>query len=526
MSVKTSFSSSRAFSFLLWLGLAVWVLALFLQKTNLAASDLGRHVMNGSVIVQTGQVFQDNHYSFTHPDYTAPNHHWLFGVIVYYLHLAGGFPLITLVVALTYWLGVVLTGLFAKQVTDSRAALLAVFLLLPVITMRVETRPEAFSVLGLSLTLLLCYRAWELTTAKSRSITAAALFVITIFWVNLHILFVLGFLVTGVYFLYAFINKSRAKIYTYGLLLLTQLTAAMLNPLGWKTILYPFQIFRDYQYPVAENQSITFFLSYHPSPVYIYLAIVLIFIAILLVLSFKKVPIRLRPTWIITSVLLLATAAMTRMSAFFQLTAIIVLAANLQLLLPRLAKRLHTTDGQLHPVKTMGLAVMIVIVLAGMIITDRLNPFGPAFGLGILPQVEGAGTFFKTHQLPGPIFNNYDIGGYLIYMLYPERRVFVDNRPEAYPGSFMRERYIAGQEQEAVWQELEDEYHFNTIFFYRHDATDWAVPFLVKRIEDESWIPIYVDGYSLILIKDTPENAPFIQKFALPKSLFSIQKNQ
>lgn len=36
--------------------------------------------------------------------------------------------------------------------------------------------------------------------------------------------------------------------------------------------------------------------------------------------------------------------------------------------------------------------------------------------------------FIKKHKLPGPIFNDYVIGGYLIWALYPDYKVFIDPR--------------------------------------------------------------------------------------------------
>ena len=175
--------------------------------------------------------------------------------------------------------------------------------------------------------------------------------------------------------------------------------------------------------------------------------------------------------------------------------------------------------------KVAMIAVTLIITIGVVASTKNVNPILPTFGAGIIDNVEDAGNFFTTQNLPGPIFNNYDIGGYLIYKLYPNHSVFVDNRPEAYPGSFMKNDYIAAQQDESVWLELEKKYDFNTIFFYRHDATDWAMPFLIRRIEDESWVPIYVDDYSLILIKQSPANKQLIDQLALPKSIFQNQKN-
>src|SRR3989344_7654629 len=123
---------------------------------------------------------------------------------------------------------------------------------------------------------------------------------------------------------------------------------------------------------------------------------------------------------------------------------------------------------------------------------------GRSIGIGLAKSVEGAGEFLKTNRVPGPVFNNYDIGGYLIFNLYPKERVFVDNRPEAYAVSFFGNTYIPAQEDDNKWKEIDERYKFNAIYFYRLDATPWAPPFLVKRIKDPKWVPVYVDNYVLI----------------------------
>jgi len=40
--------------------------------------------------------------------------------------------------------------------------------------------------------------------------------------------------------------------------------------------------------------------------------------------------------------------------------------------------------------------------------------------------------FIKKHRLPGPIFNDYMLGGYLVWALYPEYKVFLDSRSSPY----------------------------------------------------------------------------------------------
>ena len=70
------------------------------------------------------------------------------------------------------------------------------------------------------------------------------------FWVNLHIGFIFGFLILGSFILTDFKNLYKIGIVTVLL--------SLVNPFGYKVLLYPFLIFRDYGYRIVENQSISF----------------------------------------------------------------------------------------------------------------------------------------------------------------------------------------------------------------------------------------------------------------------------
>ena len=154
-----------------------------------------------------------------------------------------------------------------------------------------------------------------------------------------------------------------------------------------------------------------------------------------------------------------------------------------------------------------------------------------------MPGAEDAANFFKAQNLQGPIFNNYDNGGYLVFSLntneqgyigpvHMSLKPFVDNRPEAYPVSFFQNIYIPAQEDNAQWQQLDSQYHFNSIFFYYGDATPWGQEFLVSRVQDPNWAPVYADSYNIIFLRrDNPANAAVIKQFEIPKSRFGISAN-
>jgi len=48
--------------------------------------DLGRHLKLGEIIIQTGRVPSTNLFSYTYPQFSFINHHWLSEVIFYVLY--------------------------------------------------------------------------------------------------------------------------------------------------------------------------------------------------------------------------------------------------------------------------------------------------------------------------------------------------------------------------------------------------------------------------------------------------------
>ena len=114
------------------------------------------------------------------------------------------------------------------------------------------------------------------------------------------------------------------------------------------------------------------------------------------------------------------------------------------------------------------------------------------------------------------------MGGYLAYQLYPEYKVFVDNRPEAYPEDFFKNIYIPMQTDKKLREEIFNRYKIKTIFFTHTDQTEWAQAFIESVYNDASWKLIYLDEGVLIFSKQ--DTLPDTRKDdALIKAL--IQKN-
>jgi hypothetical protein len=134
------------------------------------------------------------------------------------------------------------------------------------------------------------------------------------------------------------------------------------------------------------------------------------------------------------------------------------------------------------------------------------------FGLHIPVGHQRAVDFYREAGIRGPIFNNFDIGSYLIWKL-PEERVFIDGRPEAYPSEFIQETYIRAQEREDVWERVLEEYELNAVFWNTRDITPWSYTFMARLQQDPAWVRVYDDGSIRILVRDLLQNAAIIAQY-------------
>jgi len=271
---------------------------------------------------------------------------------------------------------------------------------------------------------------------------------------------------------------------------------------------------------LIENQSLFFMQKRFSSPVYVYFefAFVLAVESFVFLLVDGKIK---EGLWKIILILFFGALSMKVVRGFplFGLFFAPVVAENLY---DGIWRRFELRQNFLNGI------VMVLsasILLFGLVIERGLfSPIDGRTGLGLIKNINASAEFFKDNALKGPVFNNYDIGGYLIYHLFPKEKVFVDNRPEAYSVSFFENQYIPMQENENVWKEMNEKYGFNIIFFYRKDITPWAQPFLIRRIEDSDWVPVFVDNFALILAKNNEINKEIIEKYRLPKGIFVVTR--
>lgn len=483
----------------------------FARKINLITADLGRHITNGKVFLHQGVVISTNFYSYTEPNFPTITHHWLSGVVFYLVKNAVGFTGLSWFYLLISGLTVFLFFKTAEERSNFQTALFFTLLMILLMADRKEIRPEGFSYLfmGLYYYLLTLYVKKKI---KLKYLLPVIL-IIQLAWVNLHLFFIMGIFIIGVFFAKEFINKyflkKKSHFKELAILFTVTVIISLINPYGLKGLLEPFNILKEYGYMIIENQTIFFMQKRAPNVKFFQVELLstLMLIAIVQILSAKK-----WRQYFVSSTLALAFMAV----AFRAIRGIPLFAL---FFVPFAAQYFYKSYQKYVPRLLIISAILFILtVLPG----DYFSIVRPGFGFGLVPGVNDAAEFYDKNNLSGPIFNNYDIGGYLIYHLYGKEKIFVDNRPEAYSVDFFKKTYIPMQENEETWKEESAKYGFNTIYFYRRDATPWAQPFLIERIKDPDWIPVYVDNYILILVKNNEQNQDIIKTHALPKNIFVV----
>lgn len=492
-------------SFLLF----IWLFFLLSQKIILPTADLGRHIKNGEMIFSgKWDVLYKNFYSYTHPDFPFVNHHWLSGAIFFIIYKFFGFTGLHIFYISTLLLAVYIILSSLNHKLNKETSLLTLLLALPLIAYRKEVRPEIFSYLFFSICVCLIFKYKQGKISFKKFIFFYTL--IEFFWANLHILFPLGIILLFFALIEALVNKKEIKKIIFTLLSSGLIT--LLNPNLLKGALIPLLIFQNYSYMIVENQSLFFAIKRIPSALYFY---TLIFIIGLIILSFYKINLDFKKNgfvYLTTLLFLFLSLKYIRNISFLGLSSLLFLNTKLK----------HFDKNTLISLA----AIIVPLIFLTFPFSSLFNPFkNPFLGWGLSPGSNFSAVFFKKTGLKGPIFNNYDIGSYLIFHLFPKEKIFADNRPEAYPKDFWQKEYIKAQEDEKIWEIIQEKYKFNVIYFYRHDATPWAQPFLIRRINDENWIPVYVDAYTLIFVKNNEQNKKIIERYQLPKSIFKISKH-
>lgn len=475
--------------------MAIFLLfALFLaHKQDISIADVGRHIRNGEFFFKDSRVLFTNFYSSTESGFPALNHHWGTGVLFYLIWRVVGFEGLHVFYAALYLLSFGVFFLIAKKQSGLVAAGLSAILVIPILAQRTEIRPEGFTYLfaGLFLWLLVDWRE------RKGKITHLLILlpVMEVLWVNLHIYFIMGPFIVGVFWLDS-IYYSRENVRKLFLLLVLTSFATLVNPFGIQGAIAPFTIFQNYGITVAENDPVWVVDRYYGVFAYdtLNLKIVSALLALSFILATIKRPREIQLPYVLFAVVFSVMAWFAiRNMVLFGLFSVPIMATNISVTFAR------ARDGWVRiflPAVFLLLVVAIVFFSNGML--SDIFRLSPEKGFGLATGNSSAAEFIKKNRLRGPIFNDYDAGGYLIYYLFPGERVFVDNRPEAYPAAFLKQVYTPMLFSENVWHDFDTRFGFQTIVIHKSMDTSF---FANARLNDPQWRCVFDDPFFVIFTK-------------------------
>lgn len=360
-----------------------------------------------------------------------------------------------------------------------------------------ELRPQTFSFLCF-LVIFYCLEKGFMDFKAGQNIRNTAIVylpIIMAIWANLHPGFILGCIALFIYLLNEVVNslvrekrlvsESGRKLYAF---LVFSMLAALANPNHLKV----FSVISSHENLGAGKFAESITEHFTPWKYYygidqalmLYLLVALGGLTLLVIFVSRK-DLELKHI-ILFSGLFAAAAYSFRYVIFFTLVGTSIAAHYL-------AMRVKTDN---KTVKTISLILISASVIYFSIDFKSHNPFiqGPIRVF----QAEGATNFIKTAQLPNNIFNPYEWGGFLIWSLHPEYKLFIDARtlePQIYDDY----RVATEGKKSRVFKK----YGIKTVIFYLMAPTANQMPSVMySLLKDDSWALVYDDPYSLVFTSE------------------------
>jgi hypothetical protein len=478
----------------------------------LGDAGIGWHIRNGEQMLLTHAVTRTDPFSVTMGGQTWYAWEWLYDVAIagihHWLELNGVVFFTAVIVALTFALTLRLS---LRRGAELPAAAFLLALSLGASMIHLLARPHVLSwLIG-----VIWFQVLD-TSEHSDGSRLWYLPALMLLWANVHGGFVLGFALLGLYLLSALVGFLRCReegklpglakrLRSLGIVTLVSLLASLINPYGYELHVH---VYRYLSSRWLMNH-IDEFLSpnFHGVAQQCFVAILLITIAVLALA-------RNKPSLSRVLVLLFATYSGLYASRSLPVSSLLITLIVAPLWTQALAE---ACDNPSVSVRVRGFLSRWVSLNSrvGRIelgFRAHLWPIATVvFGLLVCAHAEkpGVRAWMNAHFDAGhfpvqasdvilqrgirdPIFAPDSWGGYLIYRLYPQNKVFVDDRHDLYGEEFMKD-YLKAVRLTSDWEG-----------FLKEKKVNWALlpseSSLANMLEETSqWNPVYQDGTAVLL---------------------------
>jgi len=477
-------AARRLVSFPVLMGVLLIGVALIGVRARLPDPDTWWHIAVGQQILATHSWPSSDSYSFT-----AAGGHWIayewLGEIA--MALAAHAGLVGLA-ALLMGLVAVVTGLLYHYAYlrsgNAKAACLATGILLPVGAAVFSLRPQ---MLGYSFLLLTLVCLEHFRQGRTRWLwVLPPLFLV---WVNTHGTFAFGLVLIGLEWASGLVSfriggltaerwteKQRLQLSVTFLLCLI---AVCVTPYGSELAAYPVQM------ATAQPVNIASIQEWQPVSFGLALGKYLLGVLLLLFLGHVVFPLKYR----------LQELAMLLFGVYAACVHVRFILIFVMFLAPILAGILARWIRPYDPARDRYFLNLAVILLA-VVSLARFFPGRAELGRVVAKDYPvGAVEYLRQHPQPTRMFNEYGYGGYLIWQLGPERKVFIDGRADLYEYSGVLTDYlrIANLDRDAL--SLLNKYSVQSCL------VDRASPLATLLSVSPGWKQVYSDSLSAIFVR-------------------------
>jgi len=483
--MKIRFSVSQLF-------VAMLVVSLIVMATReVLDADFWWHLRTGQWIIENHSIPHSDPFSYTLGGKAWTAHEWLAEILFYGIYRLGNLSLLALffagVIAASYLL--VYFRSPGQPYIAGFATLLGAIASAPLW----GVRPQMLTLLLFSLYIFLLERYFS--TEKLRYILPLP--VLMIVWVNLHAGYILGLVAMGIFIAAKWLEsilpdawspdggRKPARGSTLPVLgiLAASILAVIINPNGVRMFTYPFET-------LSSKAMMALIVEWFPPDFHAREWLPLAILILLLLASGLLSRRRSSITEVaLTAITAYAALRSMRNVPLFTVVAIAVLSRHLD--------GIFTINvNEAEPSRRM--TVINLFILTAVVITGLTRMASVLHDQKMAERdyfPAAAVEWIKENKPPGNIFNTYGWGGYLIWQLYPDYKVYIDGRADMYGDAFMQD-FLAIYNAQPGWKDKLQKSGVNLAL------VEAGSPIAVALAQDGGWKVAMRDNLSVLFSRE------------------------
>jgi len=341
-------------------------------------------------------------------------------------------------------------------------------------------------------------------------------------WVNCHPAFFIGPGITAIYLLGAALhgwgNKEGAHagppLRNYALLLVSELLATLINPYGPR-IYYSVILFASN--PRFKEVIVEWAPIYYRWP-HLIIWVMPAFCVVAAVgvgcLLWGWRSVRFERASLFTLAALIAITS-RRNLMLFALIALPVISWTVSDALaaraasPSPARRGRVSSGGI----LCGAVCVCALFMTWFAATDRLYYYVHVIrntGIGVQDVIfsEKAAALLRSEHVQGNLFHQFGLGGFFLFALYPQYRVYIDGRTYPYPFEVFDEGGKALRSPR-TFEKLKAQYDIRAVFL---SALPGNLPLMEYLLKSKAWAAIYADNAGALFLERGAGNDGTIQR--------------